>query len=117
MCPHLIVQVQTTVAPLPDAEMTAIIQEELVKAALKPEEQIVDTGYVDADLLSSSRQRGIKLVGPTMPDSSWQAKAGKGFDLAHFSIELDRAAGDLPPRTDECSLQSGRNTHGNRLCA
>jgi len=87
MCPQLIVQVQTTVAPIPDAEMTAIIQEELVKAALKPEEQIADTGYVDADLLSSSSKLGIKLVGPTMPDSSWQAKADKGFDLAHFSIE------------------------------
>ncbi len=33
LCPHLIVQVQTTVAPIPDAEMTAIIQQELVKAA------------------------------------------------------------------------------------
>lgn len=87
LCPQLIVQVQTTVAPIPDAEMTAIIQQELVKAALKPEEQIVDTGYVDADLLSSSSKLGIKLVGPTMPDSSWQAKADKGFDLAHFSID------------------------------
>jgi len=87
MRPHLIVQVQTTVAPIPDAEMTTTIQEGLVKAGLKPEEQIVDTGYVDAELLSNSQQRGITLVGPTMPDSSWQAKAGKGFDLAHFSID------------------------------
>ncbi len=89
--PHLIVQVQTTVATVQDVEMTGIIQEELVKAELEPEEQIVDTGYVDADLLVSSSQRGIKLVGPTLADNSWQAKAGKGFDLAHFSI--DWAAG------------------------
>jgi transposase len=97
LCPHLIVQVQTTVAPIPDAEMTAIIQQELVKAALKPEEQIVDTGYVDADLLSSSSKLGIKLVGPTMPDSSWQAKAGKGFDLAHFSIDWSKPQATCPP--------------------
>ena len=36
--------------------MTAIIQQELVKAALKPQEQIADTGYVDAALLSSSME-------------------------------------------------------------
>jgi transposase len=81
MRPQLIVQVQTTVAPIPDADMTAPIQEELVQAGLKPEEQIVDTGYVDAELLASSHQRGIKLVGPTMPDSSWQARS-----LARASI-------------------------------
>ena len=63
--PHLIVQVQTTVAPVQDVEVTATIQEELAKRDLLPEEQIVDTGYVDAELLvSSQQQHGIKLVGP-----------------------------------------------------
>ncbi len=70
MRPHLIVQVQTIVAPIQDVEMTAPIQAALVQAELKPEEQIVDTGYVDADLLVSSSQRGITLVGPTLPDTS-----------------------------------------------
>jgi len=96
MHPHLIVQVQTTVATVQDVEMTATIQEELVKAGLKPEEQIVDTGYVDAELLARSHQRGIKLVGPTMPDSSWQAKAGKGFDLAHFAIDWSKPQATCP---------------------
>ena len=96
MRPQLIVQVQTTVATLQDAQMTATIQEELVKAHLKPEEQIVDTGYVDADLLVSSQKQGIRLVGPTMPDSSWQAKAGKGFDLAHFSIDWTTGQATCP---------------------
>jgi len=85
--PQLIVQVQTTVANVPDVQMTAPIQEKLIKAGLKPEEQIVDTGYVDADLLVSSRQQGIKLLGPVLSDNSWQAKAGKGFDQAHFQID------------------------------
>ncbi len=96
LCPHLIVQVQTTVAPIADVAMTVPIQEKLVKAALKPEEQIVDTGYVDADLLVSSQQKGITLLGPTMPDSSWQAKAGKGFDLGHFSIDWSKQQATCP---------------------
>src|SRR6266699_1996329 len=45
--PQLIVQVQTTVANVQDVEMTATIQEDLAKRDLLPEDQIVDTGYVD----------------------------------------------------------------------
>ena len=96
MRPHLIVQVQTTVAPVPDAEMTIPIQEHLEQAQLKPEEHIVDTGYVDAQLLVKSSTQGIKLVGPVMPDSSWQARAGKGFDLAHFFIDWDKQQATCP---------------------
>jgi transposase len=59
--PQLMVQVQTTVAPVPDVEMTATIHEELAKGDLLPEEHLVATGYVDADLLVSSQQKhGIK---------------------------------------------------------
>src|SRR3989440_7596889 len=79
--PQLITNVQTTVANVQDVEMTATIQEDLALHHLVPEEQIVDTGYVDADLLVSSHQTyGIRLVGPVLSDTSWQAKAGKGFD-------------------------------------
>jgi transposase len=85
--PQLIVQVETPVANVQEVEMTATIQAELVKAELKPEEHIVDTGYVDADLLLSSHQQGINLLSPVLSDNSWQAKAGKGFDQAHFQID------------------------------
>src|SRR5437764_4778966 len=95
--PHLIVQVQTTVAPVQDVEVTATIQEELAKRDLLPQEQIVDTGYVDAELLVSSQQKhGIKLVGPVLADNSWQAKAGKGFDLAHFQIDWQNQQATCP---------------------
>lgn len=94
--PNLIVQVQTTVAPVPDGEMTASIQAALVDADLKPDEHLVDSGYVDAEQLAKSSEQGIRLVGPTMPDSSWQAKAGKGFDLAHFSIDWENQQAACP---------------------
>jgi transposase len=95
--PHLIVQVETTVANVQDVEMTATIQQELAQADLLPEEQMVDTGYVDADLLVSSQQDyGIKLVGPVLSDNSWQAKAGKGFDAAHFQIDWQANCATCP---------------------
>lgn len=96
MIPHLIVQVHTTVAPVPDVQMTAPIQAELVKAGHAPAEHIVDTGYVDADLLMSSQREGIKLLGPVLPDNSWQAKAGKGFDQAHFQIDWTTGQATCP---------------------
>jgi transposase len=86
--PQLIVDVQTTVANVQDVEMTEVIQEDLAQHHLLPDEQIVDTGYVDADLLvKSQKQYSIKLVGPALSDNSWQAKADKGFDAAHFQID------------------------------
>jgi transposase len=95
--PQLIVQVQTTVAPVQDVEMTATIQEELSRHHLLPDEQIVDTGYVDAELVvNSQQQHGIRLVGPVLSDNSWQAKAGKGFDLAHFQIDWHNQQATCP---------------------
>lgn len=95
--PHLIVQVETTVANVQDVEVTATIQQELAQAELLPEEQIVDTGYVDADLLVSSQQdHGIQLVGPVLSDNSWQAKAGKGFEAAHFQIDWQAICATCP---------------------
>lgn len=47
--PQLIVQVETTVANVQDVEMTQTIQEDLAQHQLLLDEQIADTGYVDAD--------------------------------------------------------------------
>jgi transposase len=88
----LIVRVQTTLANEQDVEVTTTIQDALAQADhLLPDEQVVDTGYVDGDLLvSSQRDYGIRLLGPVLPDTSWQAKADKGFDLAHFQVDWQR---------------------------
>jgi transposase len=86
--PQLIVQVETTVANVQDVQMTQTIQEDLAQHQLLPDEQIVDTGYVDADLLVSSKETyGITLLGPVLSDNSWQAKAGKGFDMGSFHLD------------------------------
>ncbi len=62
--PQLIVQVQTTVANVQDVEVTDTIQEDLAQHDLLPDEQFVDTGYVDAELLvSSQEQYGDPIAG------------------------------------------------------
>jgi transposase len=95
--PQLITDVQTTVASVQDVEMTSVIQENLAHHELLPEEQIVDTGYVDAHLLvSSQQQHGIRLLGPALSDNSWQAQAGKGFDVAHFHLDWQAEQATCP---------------------
>ena len=74
--PQLITDVQTTLANVQDVEITHVIQENLAQHHLLPDEQIVDTGYVDAELLVSSQQNyGITLLGPVLSDNSWQARS------------------------------------------
>jgi|GEM_PF-3940777 len=53
--PQLIVQVQTTVANVQDVDMTQVLQEDLAQHHLLLTEQIVDTGYIDAELLVKRR--------------------------------------------------------------
>jgi transposase len=86
--PHLVTAVATTPACITDVEMTALIQEDLAQRNLLPDEQVVDSGYVDGELLSLSQQTyGLVLLGPALADNSWQAKAGKGFESTHFQID------------------------------
>ncbi len=95
--PQLIVEVQTTVANVQDVDMTEVIEEDLAQHHLTPDEQIVDTGYVDAELLVKSQEHyGIKLLGPVLSDNSWQAKAGKGFDVAHFQLDWHNRQATCP---------------------
>ncbi|MGI4951124.1 MAG: hypothetical protein ACRYGM_04910, partial [Janthinobacterium lividum] len=92
-CPHLVVHVETTPAPVPDVAMTAPVHEALQAKDLLPEVHLVDAGYVDADLLVDAKaEHGIELVGPVRPDTSWQAKAGEGYDISAFSIDWDARA-------------------------
>lgn len=86
--PQLVTQVETTPACIPDVELTAVIHEGLSKQDLLPDEHVVDSGYVDGDGLRQSQQTyGLVLLGPALADNSWQAKAGKGFDAAHFQVD------------------------------
>jgi transposase len=85
------------VANVQDVEMTQLIQEDLAQHQLLPDEHIVATGYVDADLLVSSKQTyGISLVGPVLSDNSWQAKAGKGFDVGSFHLDWQAERATCP---------------------
>lgn len=83
--PHLITYVDTTTVPVSDDARTATIHAGL-------QQHLVDTGYVDAQLLHQSQtDYGIDLVGPTRADYHWRSQQKAGFAAGQFQI--DWAAG------------------------
>jgi len=55
------------------------------------------TGYADAELrVSSQRDYHVDLPGQARPDVKWQARAGQGFEAAHFAIDGQRKHATRP---------------------
>lgn len=111
---HLITHVETTPAGVLDSQAVTSIQEALAKRSLLPSEHFLDSGYVDADVLVKSQHNlDLEIIGPMRPDSSWQAKAGQGYDLSHFSFHWQTQRVTCPQgRLNTCwveHLDSGGN--------
>jgi transposase len=89
--PYLLTNVFTTDASVHEVRCTAPIQQALVDKALPPEQHLVDSAYVDADLLVSSKQeQGIIMVGPTRKDPSWQPKVEGAYDGYQFEVDWEQ---------------------------
>jgi transposase len=85
---HLITHVRTCPSMQPDMTSTAEIHQSLAAKGLLPAEHFVDSGYVDAQLLTSSRRDyGLSLEGPVRGIAN---RAGHGYEPQHFSIDWDR---------------------------
>ncbi len=85
---HLITNVETTAAPIADGDVTEAIHTSLANKDLLPSKHIVDTGYLDAQLLvTAQQQHQVQLLGPTRSDLRWQSRAGKGFAASDFKVD------------------------------
>ena len=111
--PHLVTQVETTIAPETDVEQLVAIQAGLARSELLPGQHLVDAGYVRGqNLVTSREQHQIDLVGPIADDHQWQAKAGEGFDLAHFRVDWEARVVHCPrgrPSARWCETQTARD--------
>jgi transposase len=95
--PRLITEVESVPGPSADGAATPTIHARLRGKGLLPAVHLVDTGYLDGPLLAESqREYGVELYGPIRPDLRWQAKAGEGFDAAHFRIDWDQEQATCP---------------------
>ena len=113
--PNLITHVMTTAAAVHEANCTAAIQQALVGLGLPPGEHLVDSGYVDAELLVRSREEhGIPLVGPGRPDPGWQTRT-EGASRSRTSRSTGtrrRARCPLPVPVDLEPLKAGPGLPG-----
>jgi transposase len=95
--PHLITHAETTPATTPDWNQAEPIHDALAEQALLPDEHLLDGGYVDAGTLVAARTaHQVTVVGPVRPDTSWQAQAGRGFDLSGFDLDWDARRATCP---------------------
>jgi transposase len=63
----------------------------LSERRLLPREPLVDTAYIDAELLLSSAQEyGITLVGPPRPKAGWQTKVAGAYSNEQFTVDWQR---------------------------
>jgi transposase len=83
--PLLITNVETCTSTTPDGAPTETIHQHLAQKDLLPRDHLVDQGYVDAQALTTSKtEYGVNLIGRVPANTSWQTKAGQGFDQTHF---------------------------------
>ena len=94
--PHLITQVETTIATTPDVVQLPHIQDDLAARHLLPDEHLVDAGYPSAQNLVSSQHHQVDLLGPVYLDRGWQAQAKAGFDVAAFHIDWQQQVVTCP---------------------
>jgi transposase len=111
--PLVITHVETRPAPQQDVLATEFIHRQLQNKKLLPSTHIVDTAYVSGPLLVQSQKTfGVELLGPVLPDTSWQAEANQGFDLPHFHIDWTRETATCPQGQKNRYWRYKRDPHG-----
>lgn len=112
--PNLITHVATTAAPIADGAVTPGVHEALHALGLLPRLHLVDTGFLDAELpVSTARDYGVELLGPTRKDQRWQARAAEGFGVEHFAVDFERETATCPRGHTSAEWRSRLDSRGN----
>jgi transposase len=110
---HLVTHVETTSSVIQDVSTTEDIHQALADKECLPEKHLVDGGYTDAELLTSSQEKhGITLIGPIRENRSWQAKAKQGFSNTDFKIDWNKKTATCPMLKTSYTWQERKNEFG-----
>jgi transposase len=114
--PHLITPIDTPPGPIADGAATPEIHAALEQRGLLPGTHIVDTGFLDADLLVESQEHyGVDLLGPTRLDDHWQAREGASVDVQHFQIDWDQHPATCPAGKTSTGWTPAVDNRGNAV--
>ncbi|MFB7475082.1 IS1182 family transposase [Kitasatospora sp. NPDC056184] len=88
---HLVTNVVTTVAPVPDDRMAAVVHAGLAERDMLPDEHWVDTGYANAPAVAAARRdHGVALHGPLKSVTSAQSQGKAAYGQDAFTIDWNR---------------------------
>jgi transposase len=111
--PDLMTQVMTTPATTQDSVMGPAIQQDLANRNLLPGTHLLDSGYVDADLLVTAQtQHQIDVIGPPFGSYSRQRQEGRGYDLQAFIIDWEAQQARCPQGQISIRWTPGRDVSG-----
>jgi transposase len=114
--PNLITHVATTSATVQDVEMLTPIHTALANKGLLPAEHLVDAGYVDGEVLATSKAtHAVEVLGPAPQDTRWQARAGEGFDVACFTVDWEQEHATCPQGVQSTTWSETHNDHANPI--
>jgi len=114
--PNLITHVETTPATTHDGAITDKIHQDLALKELLPAEHLMDTAYVDAQHLVTSKDNyDVELIGKVPPDSSWQAKANQGFDISCFAVDWEAHSVKCPAGKSSGAWRPRQDDYGNEV--
>ena len=108
---NVITHVMTTPADVHDINATPIIQKELHAANLTPKNHIVDTAYINLELLVESKQKyNIDLIGQPKEGPTWRSKIEGGYTLDKFKLDWDNEQTICPEgKVSTCWSTTKRN--------
>jgi transposase len=114
--PLVITDVQTTSAATTDFEVLETVQADLATRSLLPHEHLVDSGYMSAEhMVTSQNEHGVQLLGPVLPDPSWQTKTAGAFGVAAFTIHWENRTARCPQGAVSVSWLDGHNAQGHEI--
>ena len=112
--PHVITNVETTIAPQPDVVMTEPIHKSLSEKELLPNEHMVVAGYVDSELLVTSQtDYQVELVGPVNSNVHWQAKDENAYSMDSFDINWEAKTATCPQGQTSTRWIPAKDKNGN----
>jgi transposase len=87
---HLVTNVTTTVATVPDDRMAAVVHAGLAARGLLPDEHWVDAGYTNSSALAAARiDHEVDLHGPLPPVTVAQVRGEGTYGQDAFTIDWD----------------------------
>ena len=111
--PDLITQVMTTPGTMQDSVMGPTIYRDFAQRELLPGTHLLESEYVDADLLVTAQiQHQIDVIGPPFGFYSRQRREGQGYDLQAFVIDWAAQQARCPQGQTSVHWRPGHDVSG-----